>query len=108
MKIPLLKRHLDNNTNFNIGDFVKIYEYYNIFDWYSNETYEIINIKNNIIILDRYLPKDRFNVKTNKIYYNKIYIFQKKLVLTHHFLTSIFCLFVILNADNVTVSQHNH
>ena len=74
MKIPLLKRHLDNNTNFNIGDFVKIYEYYNIFDWYSNETYEIINIKNNIIILDRYLPKDRNNVKTNKIYYNKIYI----------------------------------
>ena len=34
MKIPLLKRHLNNKTNFNIGDYVKIYDYYNIFDWY--------------------------------------------------------------------------
>lgn len=74
MKIPLLKRHLINKNNFNIGDYVKIYDYYNIFAWYSNETYEIINIKDDIIILDRNLPKDNFNIKTNKIYYNKIYI----------------------------------
>lgn len=58
------------NNPFEIGDYVKVNEFFQKFSWYSNETFQIVNIDDDMVYLNKSLSDDL----STSIHYSRLYI----------------------------------